>query len=80
MGQPKSIHLSHNRDRCIGCGVCARIAPDRWIMNEKDGKAGMLGGRKRGGTFVTRILPFEVEENRRAAEECPVNVIHLHNA
>lgn len=48
-------------------------------MNEKDGKASMLGGRKRGGAFVTQILPFEVEENEIAAKECPVNVIHVHN-
>ena len=71
--------VEHDRPNCIGCGSCAAVAPEFWEMND-DGKADVKGGCNRADGWQER----EVEEksfgcNLKAAESCPVNVIHLKN-
>ncbi|MFZ2187381.1 MAG: ferredoxin [Candidatus Moraniibacteriota bacterium] len=77
MGTQK-ITLCHKRNDCIGCGSCALLAPDRWQMNEQDGKADLRGGEWKGGEFV--VAKIEGEEraaNKQAADACPVGIIRL---
>lgn len=35
----KNDRLAVNEDKCVGCGKCARIAPDNFEMNEGTDKA-----------------------------------------
>ncbi len=70
--------LQHNKPECIGCGACAAVAPDFWVMNEADNKTDII---------LCKTLPNGWEEreidekdfaiNKDAAESCPVNVIHI---
>lgn len=71
---PKLIHY---RQRCIGCNACVEIAFDRWRISKKDGKAVLLGGLEKKGIFQTTIRYDEVEDNLRAIEACPVNIIKI---
>lgn len=69
--------LFHYRQRCIGCNACVEIAYERWRMSKKDGKAVLLGGIEKKGVYQAAIRPDEVEENERAMQACPVNVIKM---
>ena len=70
--------LEHDREGCIGCGACAAIAPERWDMDENDGKSDIKDGKDReDGWQEIEIQDSELEINKDAAESCPVNVIHI---
>ena len=66
------FYIEYNRKRCIGCGLCASIAPERWIMNEKDGKAILLQARGKGHMFRSQEPELQIP---REARECPASAI-----
>ena len=60
--------IKHDRANCIGCGACAANCPNNWIM-KPDGKS---TAKKK-----------EIDAlgcNKKAAANCPVNVIHIFNS
>lgn len=69
--------LFHYRERCIGCNACVEIAFDRWRMSKKDGKAVLLGAKEKKGIYHISLPTDELEENRQAANACPVKVIQI---
>lgn len=74
----KKITLCHKRNDCIGCGSCAMIAPGQFTMNAADGKADLKGAEWHGDEFmVTKIEEDEYEQNKQAADACPVGIIRL---
>ncbi len=74
----KKITICHKRDDCIGCGSCALIAPERWTMNNEDGKADLRGGEWKGDEFVVvKANEEEYEKNKEASEACPVSIIRI---
>jgi len=69
--------LQHNRPDCIGCAACEAVAPDFWEMKE-DNKSDIKGGRNRDdGWQELDLKEKNFQENKEAAESCPVNVIHI---
>ncbi len=70
------IVLEHDRENCIGCGVCAAVAQDFWKL-EDDGKATLLEGEKEGKMFKREVAEDAFEQNKQAAEGCPALVIHV---
>lgn len=72
--------LQHDRPNCIGCAACEAVAPEFWEMNE-DGKSDIKGcnGHDAEGWQRIAISEKNYEENKEAADSCPVNVIHLVN-
>jgi len=59
--------IVHDRPGCIGCGSCAAVCPENWIM-KPDGKS---------SPKKTAISEAEYKCNKDAADACPVNVIHI---
>ena len=57
--------ITHDRKKCIGCGMCAAVCPDNWEMKE-DGKSS-----------PKKIELGEVGCNAEAEKNCPVNIIHV---
>ena len=57
--------IKHERDKCIGCGACVAVCPDNWEMKE-DGKAS-----------PKKTILEEVGCNKKAEENCPVQIIHV---
>ena len=71
--------LQHDRPNCIGCAACEAVAPEFWEMNQ-DGKSDIKQGKNlENGCQELEIDEKNYEENKEAADSCPVNVIHLVN-
>lgn len=73
---PKIIH---SREECIGCGVCSNLAPDFWEMNYDDNKVDLKNSVEKDGKFVLEIPEEAVEQNKSAAESCPIDIIHIYD-
>lgn len=59
-----TIKIIQDLDACIGCGACASVCPDNWVMD---------GGK-------SKPVKTEVEEvgcNQEAADVCPVKCIKI---
>jgi len=69
--------LQHNRPDCIGCAACEAVAEEFWEMKE-DGKSDIKGGKNlENGWQELDFKEKNFEENKEAADSCPVNVIHI---
>ena len=64
-------------EKCIGCNYCVELAYDRWRMSKKDGKSTLLGSENSKGFYTVKVGDDELDENLRAAEACPVNIIKV---
>ncbi|MDP3728759.1 MAG: chorismate mutase [bacterium] len=71
------ILITHRRNDCIGCNSCVEHAPLRWRMDELDGKSQLIGSTKKGEHFVLKVSDDELEANKLAEQDCPVNIIHV---
>lgn len=71
------VQIIQYRNKCIGCNACAEVAPNRWVMSRKDGKCILVGGKQKKDLFIAYIPEFELYENQKAAEACPVNIIQV---
>ncbi len=71
------VRIFHFRNKCIGCYYCVEIAPDRWRIDESDGKSILIDANENKGIYVIEVPDFEYEENKQAADACPVNCIRV---
>lgn len=72
-----SFKIVHFRKDCIGCNSCVTIAPQTWMMDEKEGKAVLVGGKKKGDLYVGEVFDCDREANERAADACPMRIIQI---
>lgn len=61
------MHVSIDRDVCIGAGQCALTSPDVFTQDD-DGFGTVVGGPQDGGGTLIRV----------AARACPVQAITIH--
>ena len=76
MGTNK-ISVSQKREDCIGCGACTAFAPNNWSMNDNDGKADLKDAVEKGDMMVAEVDEDQLEENKQAADACPVQIIKV---
>lgn len=74
-----SFKIVHQRKKCIGCNSCVTIAPQNWTMDQKEGKARLVGGRKKGTVYVGDMFDCDLEANKKCAKACPMNIIKIEN-
>lgn len=72
------VIVTHQRDKCIGCGYCVEAAPKRYRMSKLDGKVHLLGSKNKKGFHTVKISEDdEYDENVVAGEVCPVKIIQV---
>ncbi len=77
--------IVYDRKNCIGVSSCALVAEKFWVMDRKDDKAVLIGGKlpegKKQGDDVWELIIEEkdLEVNKDAARNCPVNVIKIYD-
>ena len=71
------IRIIQQRAKCIGCNACVEAAYNRWRMSRKDGNSTLVGGEDKNGFVQVVVDDHELEDNLRAAENCPVNIIQV---
>lgn len=73
----KQYTISHDRNKCIGCGSCEIEAPQTWTLQTEDGLSSLKNGTKKNGTYVAVIDEYDYEANNRACTSCPVHAIKI---
>lgn len=69
------MKIIHEREKCIGCGLCATLCPDYWQMTE-DGKSQLSNSKKNSkGNYELDI--DDVGCNQEAADGCPAQCIRV---
>lgn len=68
--------VEYDKAGCIGAGMCEVAYSERWTV--KEGKA-ELKGAKGNDLRTLEIQEDELEKMKKAAEACPVNVIHIYD-
>jgi len=71
------IRIVFYRDKCIGCNACVEAYRTRWRISRKDGKSVLINGIKKKQVFSLITGDYEYEENKKAAVNCPVNIIRI---
>lgn len=71
------VIITQQRAKCIGCNYCVELAFDQWRMSKKDGKATLLNAENKKGFHTIKIDNSEFDNNVKAAEACPVNIIKV---
>ena len=71
------IIITHYRRKCIGCNACVELAPAQWRISKKDGKSILLNAKEKKGIYTAYVNDIYYEENLKAAEACPVNIIKV---
>jgi ferredoxin len=71
------IRIIQQRIKCIGCNACVEAADYRWRISTKDGKCTLVGGVEKRGFYSVVVNNEELEDNLKAAKNCPVNIIKL---
>tara|TARA_Y100000310_G_scaffold313694_1_gene362341 strand:+ start:340 stop:603 length:264 start_codon:yes stop_codon:yes gene_type:complete len=68
--------VEYNREKCIGASSCVAVHPDRWSLDD-EAKAVLKDATIDGDTHTLEIEDSELEQQKMAAESCPVRVILL---
>ncbi len=71
------IRVSHQREKCIGCGYCEEIASYRWKMNTTDGKSDLLESTSKKGIFIAKLGDDEYQDLIEVEKVCPVCIIKI---
>lgn len=71
--------ISHNRKKCIGCHYCVDLSFEHWRMSKKDGKSVLLNAVEKKGIYTLKLPDDDqaYEDNKKAAEACPVKIIQV---
>ncbi len=71
------IRINFNSNKCTGCGYCVEIAPDRWLIDESDGKCKLVDASTKKGFSTVITTDDEYYANMEAAQSCPVKAIRI---
>lgn len=73
------IKIVHDKPTCIGCAACTAVAPEFWEMHDdKSHVKGSNAVQKDTGEWEELVIEEkDYQQNREAADVCPVNCIHI---
>jgi ferredoxin len=68
--------VKFERQGCISEASCTTVHPERWIMDNTDARARLIGGvEKENGVFEIECDESELEKFKNATLICPVAII-----
>lgn len=71
------IRVSHKRVECIGCSVCAEIAPDYYHMAD-DGLASLNKlSHQHSSLDFAEVFDMDKDKLVECQDNCPVNIIKV---
>ncbi len=70
------MKVRHKKNECIGCALCEQEAPEYFTMDD-EGMAFLIDSTKMGVFHHRKALEYDRPALTRAAEGCPVNIIHV---
>jgi ferredoxin len=70
------MKIRHKKNECIGCALCEQEAPDYFTM-DSEGMALLIDSVEIGVFHHRKGLEYDRPSLTRAAEGCPVNIIHV---
>ena len=76
----KRYRIEYDRESCIGALSCIQEDPENWKLDEEDMRADLKDSKKdsnKQGYFIKEITEKELPIYLKAAQACPVNVIHI---
>jgi len=73
----KKYKVTHQKKDCIGCGLCAELAPQSWSIEEGANLATLKGAKEVNGVETGEIDEKDLADNLKAEEGCPVNTIKI---
>ncbi len=72
------MRVSIDRDNCISCGSCWQDCPDFFQEGPADGFSQVVERYRLGGDIAEGEAPPDLAACvRQAADDCPVEVIHV---
>lgn len=73
--------VTYDREGCISAAACVAVNEKYWELDAVDGRADLKGSAKNEetGLFELEIDESELEEMKKAAEVCPVLIIHIYD-
>jgi ferredoxin len=72
------IKIRHKKPECIGCKLCADVAPHYFEMDD-EGLAQLINSAQQGVFQVAEGFDEDLEDLKLAEEGCPVDIIHINN-
>lgn len=73
----KFIRIAHKKPDCVGCGLCAEVAPAYFIMDE-NGEAVLRTIVREDRSFhYAKGFPLDQACLQDAARGCPVGIIRI---
>ena len=73
-----NYEIRYLSEKCIGCGACASIDPDKWEIDEITGKARLKessSSKDEKDVFILKVK--ELEKYQDVADNCPVDCIFV---
>ncbi len=71
------IKIVFLRRKCIGCNACVEVAPEHWVISQKDGKSYLRKSIQKGDYYLLQLPDWEYDRQAKAAELCPVKIIQV---
>ena len=74
--------VTYDRDGCISAAACVGVNAKYWELDSADGRANLKGSARNAenNLFEMEIDEADLEDMKKAAEVCPVLIIHIFNA
>ncbi|MBI4033186.1 MAG: ferredoxin [Candidatus Blackburnbacteria bacterium] len=83
MHRKKAYRIEYLRPACIQCKACAKLNPQFWSIDEKDGRADLKGAKieknKEGRVLKETLEIEEIQGNHIVAEACPIKCINVYD-
>lgn len=70
------IKIRHKKPECIGCKLCADVAPQYFEMDD-EGLAQLIGSTQQGVFQIAEGFDEDLEDLEQAEEGCPVDIIYI---